>query len=412
MPKILITGNGFDLNFGLPTHYSDFINVLEYISNQEVEIDFKNVYSLCRSKDKILKEFNEFEFDQIEIKSLINLSSNNRWYKYFRRELKIETWIDFENRIEKVLEIMSSLITEVEAHFESTGSKRTIAFKLDSNFFKKNKVTEEVLEIFEILKFHTHAITFKSTNYLKTRENMFTGINASYLYSDLYSELSQFKKLLCQYFDIFVFPLYENSKKNIDVTIYSKIDEHYTFNYTPTFEYIFNPSIQTNYLHGKVEKTSNKIVLGVNGIPKNKHYQKELHRFAKYYQRLSNETDYQFLQKYKNMLSSELSIFFFGHSLDSSDSNFINEVFDLIGQNTRSKSKIAVLYLDHSSYESLLLNLINIRGWEDIDEKMREGKLHFKQIESDQAKELLMAKKSHGTDDIIFSRGSTKYADI
>jgi len=39
MPKILITGNGFDLNFGLPTLYSDFIQILNFI---QIEILTRN----------------------------------------------------------------------------------------------------------------------------------------------------------------------------------------------------------------------------------------------------------------------------------------------------------------------------------------------------------------------------------
>jgi len=39
MPKILITGNGFDLNFCLPTLYSDFIQILNFI---QIEILTRN----------------------------------------------------------------------------------------------------------------------------------------------------------------------------------------------------------------------------------------------------------------------------------------------------------------------------------------------------------------------------------
>lgn len=31
MPKILITGNGFDLHHKLPTHYNDFMKVVKQI---------------------------------------------------------------------------------------------------------------------------------------------------------------------------------------------------------------------------------------------------------------------------------------------------------------------------------------------------------------------------------------------
>lgn len=44
MPKILITGNGFDLNFNLPTSYSDFINILSNLKDIE-EYNFDSIYS-------------------------------------------------------------------------------------------------------------------------------------------------------------------------------------------------------------------------------------------------------------------------------------------------------------------------------------------------------------------------------
>ena len=40
MPKILITGNGFDLNLNLPTSYSDFIKILSNLK----EIHLRNIF--------------------------------------------------------------------------------------------------------------------------------------------------------------------------------------------------------------------------------------------------------------------------------------------------------------------------------------------------------------------------------
>jgi len=53
MPKILITGNGFDLNFGLPTLYSDFIQILNFI---QIEI-------LTRNRNLIITHIKSDELD-------------------------------------------------------------------------------------------------------------------------------------------------------------------------------------------------------------------------------------------------------------------------------------------------------------------------------------------------------------
>ena len=44
MSKILITGNGFDLSYGLPTAYADFINILNHI-NTNGDLGFESIYS-------------------------------------------------------------------------------------------------------------------------------------------------------------------------------------------------------------------------------------------------------------------------------------------------------------------------------------------------------------------------------
>ena len=44
MPKVLITGNGFDLSLGLPTSYSDFISIINLL-NSGIEIDYNTIYS-------------------------------------------------------------------------------------------------------------------------------------------------------------------------------------------------------------------------------------------------------------------------------------------------------------------------------------------------------------------------------
>jgi len=110
MPKILITGNGFDLSLGLPTSYSDFINILNSLNNYG-DIDFDSVYSNSSNYGIITEKYKVFSFDYEKMETLKIEIRNNLWFQFFHNELEIETWIDFENKIEYVL---NNLFTSVK----------------------------------------------------------------------------------------------------------------------------------------------------------------------------------------------------------------------------------------------------------------------------------------------------------
>jgi hypothetical protein len=92
MPKILIIGNGFDLSFGLPTGYSDFIKIYKKLQNTYVFKweDLKgDIVALQNLEDMPTADFAEFE----AFKEKLN---ENTWFRYLSREYGINTWIDFE----------------------------------------------------------------------------------------------------------------------------------------------------------------------------------------------------------------------------------------------------------------------------------------------------------------------------
>ncbi len=94
-------------------------------------------------------------------------------------------------------------------------------------------------------------------------------------------------------------------------------------------------------IHGKADKNSDKkIVLGVSELKNQVLIDNKAYGFVKYYQKLINNTDYQFLKSdspvialEKNMKNQSLTkyhpieVYIWGHSLDSSDSDYIHEIF-------------------------------------------------------------------------------------
>ena len=112
-------------------------------------------------------------------------------------------------------------------------------------------------------------------------------------------QLTQFKKIFNLYFEIFVYPFYENSTKEIDKNRYENFDKHYTFNYTNTFEKLYSKNNITDFLHGKIDSIENKIVLGINEIPKSNIDNRYFLNFTKYFQKLNINTDFRFIQEYE-----------------------------------------------------------------------------------------------------------------
>lgn len=165
--------------------------------------------------------------------------------------------------------------------------------------------------------------------------------------------------------------------------MFSSINKHYTFNYTPTFEKIYGNRNITNFLHGRINSEQNKIVLGINEIPKNSvHDQRYFLPFTKYFQKLNNNTDYVFIKEYHTKTSDNYYFFFFGHSLDKSDKDYLNEIFDFVNELKTKTKKIIVIYHNEEVKEKLLLNILNIRGKDDIQNLMRMKILEFIHIES------------------------------
>ncbi|QIE58681.1 hypothetical protein G5B37_03620 [Rasiella rasia] len=388
MPKILITGNGFDLNFGLPTSYDDFIKILNFISSNE--IDFENIYSKTKNYEKLLENFSPHIFDDEKIEVLRTDISKNLWFNFFKNEYEIDTWIDFENKIEYVLKILFHSLDYIKEKVFSKGSIKVNQLSYDTSLFGKNIEIVQVMAKFGIITLRNNSQLGLNKEYLEEKYGLFINVDLGKITRMLYQELVGFKKIFNYFFEIFVFPFYSNLKKKTDTSIYKNIDKHYTFNYTPTFDKIYHNSNITNFLHGKVDSDLNKIVLGISEIPKNNVDNKYFIPFTKYFQKLNNDTDYIFINEYEKSYSENFMFFFMGHSLDKSDAEYINEVFDFVNNLKSNIKKIIVIYHNETSKSNLIINLLDIRGKDDIQYLMKNNILEFHMIDSSELKTELL----------------------
>lgn len=383
MPKVLITGNGFDLNFNLPTTYSDFINILNSLEKNN-NIDFESIYSNSNNFENIKSNFNNnIEFDIEKITSLKILIKNNLWYKFFKNELNIETWIDFENKIQYVLDLFLSSLSLVKENFFGKNPLSKIS-TYKSTTLNNNLETINVLGFFGIFIIDEYFNWSFNRDFSIKKYNYFIDLNTKKIVEFLNQQLIDFKNIFNEYFNIFVQPLYDKSLVKHDRNFLNGINYYFTFNYTPSFENYFNSKIKSNYLHGKINSEKNSLVLGINDVPNDVKDKIHYLPFTKYYQKLNNNTDFYFLNEIKKQRLDNFMFFFWGHSLDSSDADYINEVFDFISEHNSKIKKIVVVYHNEHSKSQLLLNLLDIRGKDDIVQKMRNKNLIFCQSNSNE----------------------------
>ena len=169
-----------------------------------------------------------------------------------------------------------------------------------------------------------------------------------------------------------------------------EIDAVYTFNYSDTFERLYPNSLESQlnqvevqYIHGSAERKN--IVLGISDLDEGKLKKYKIYGFVKTFQKLVSNTDYMFLDNsdvkltskppINYLLQNDYEIIIWGHSLDSSDGEYIREMFNLNSDNLLNRVTIKIWY--HGSQHMQLANLMHIMGKDIIQEWMKKGWLVF-----------------------------------
>lgn len=373
--KIVILGNGFDLRHFLPTKYNHLITILREIESLDFstydEIKFDTLFgNLFIEKDEWFhKEMcNHYNIDQIifEKDSLISIQErlkNNNWFKYLKtvEDSKIETWIDFETEIERVLKIMLDYFE----NFNSTSLQRPKYGNLDrgncfyspnyehENYFS-NRLQLRTLVNFGLYEFdENYDLNIVNDNFILNIDDEIQYFKEKDFFDSLYISLEDFTGIFNDYIIKVVNKFYRNFKdekkegfilKKNGTILFNNIQKIFSFNYTETiFElYKYKDNIDNvinllskdkktivEFIHGEAIKSWEdldvlKIVLGVSEIEGSLKNHK-LFQFTKYFQKLHKNTDYLFLENIIKDLNQNYNglpsytFYFWGHSLDSSD---------------------------------------------------------------------------------------------
>ncbi|MGP9555986.1 AbiH family protein, partial [Psychrobacter sp. AOP7-A1-24] len=388
--KILILGNGFDLAHFLPTKYEHFITAMRAVEDADLNehLLFDNVFhNLLTDGDFFLnrtKEMYKTEEVEVSVEDLNILKeklSNNGWFQYFKDYLDsgIDTWIDFENEIKNVLDIVCSVL-------ESNSDKNEI---IDKNYYRKGiaVIDEKFFDSFNVNKSHYLNILIKfnvlletyvvdnrdgfievgkdefdsisignifeqassdkgiyskskrirlESHFAKRYKGETTGIHTYKVIKKINEDLLIFIDIFSTYIEFIESLVPRNILKAPKVLKY--LDDIYSFNYSSTTSRLYDRE-HSNFLHGKVG--GNNIVLGISDLENKLLIDEKAYGFVKYYQKLVNNTNYNFLLENKNLKAIEegmhrgslywnlppYEIYIWGHSLDSSDSDYIKEIF-------------------------------------------------------------------------------------
>ena len=401
--KILILGNGFDLAHFLPTKYDHFMhamrNVEEY--SQDTPMTFQELYTDLISNEKHFFE-NTMKLYKTEdvtlsldkVKKLQGKLRKNGWFQYFKHYIDsgVDTWIDFEDEMEIALDAICHIIAELEdnekyLHILLEPKKIALDEKLfNVKTMRKYPFIKILLEKFLIANRiptpYGRLITFNK-KFVKCYSKKPVDICSSSILKSLERELIEFIDIFSEYITFIDELEVKNTIKKPKV-FEKELDAIYSFNYSATIERLYSHS-NISFIHGKA--SNKKIVLGISELQNQILIDNKAYGFVKYYQKLVNNTDYQFLRPKSPIIAIEnkmknpsltkyhpIEVYIWGHSLDSSDSDYIHEIFSF---NQGQESSLRVIVYYYSQPHAQLSNLIAILGKDTIENWMKNEWLEF-----------------------------------
>ncbi|WP_201508648.1 AbiH family protein [Psychrobacter alimentarius] len=405
--KILILGNGFDLAHFLPTKYDHFMHAMRSVEtySQDKPMTFNDLYTDLISNENYFFEntIKLYKTEKVtlslnEVKKLQEKLRSNGWFQYFKSYIDsgIETWIDFENEMETVLDAVCHMITEIEGNIEyfiSTLDKSKSFLSTDLfniQLIRKYPFLHDILCKFSIADENDIAdgkgLTI-NPSFIKYYQHNPLNIDESKIFKSLELQLTQFIDIFSDYIE-FIDRLELNLKLKVPKVLEDKLETIYSFNYSSTIDRLYKHK-NIRFLHGKAgEQESNKIVLGISELENKLLKDEKTYGFVKYYQKMVNNTDYQFL-KPKSLIAEiedrkvknegfefwhPIEIYIWGHSLDSSDSDYVHEIFSF---NNGVENSIRVIVYYYDKPHAQMANLISILGKDIVESWMKNEWLEF-----------------------------------
>ena len=383
--NVLLLGNGLDLYYKLPTKYSNFLHIANYLT-KHLLTDQQNIGDILSQKelqlaDPFIKDCYEehktiLDKLPINIEKLSEISDivcKNKWFSYLLKSFNKDVgWIDFEQEIAFVIANFSCILPENGKYIS----------------YKNNKHSKYIVDSFGFLvdEAATRSSAMSGAPIVKKEfqieHPLGSGnikINKDKIASFLAKELQELSKALELYLSCFVDePLEllrkENSCKRIPVFKFP--EKAVTFNYTSTYEAIYLTG-NAYHIHGRIGQN---IVLGINPDDADKVDTADTSfiAFKKYFQRTLYETDYEYLRWISEIKSTQQTyrLIVMGHSLDITDKDIIRDLFG-------HASEIVVLFHNQDAKASYISNLVKIYGKDGFDSLRKDQSLTFLPLDGD-----------------------------
>lgn len=324
--NLLIVGNGFDLEHGLKTQYTDFFDVIDKKAASKNEIILNNNKYLIKDNNLLLYLIKEYKQNKLQ--------GNN--------------WIDIETELKKII----TLIEEI----------KTNNFIDNMNYYKGENEYTTIYKIYSKSSYYFKNYLFpfaEAANYCKyIKKEYDTSIK------NLESNLNELTNMLRDYLleqDI------SNLTKTKDISdIDYKITHVLSFNYTDTFRKLYSKldNDKIDFIHGSLNK--NNLVLGINETLTEDTENKIVDTvyFKKYFQRIYKKTDYKYIDWLDHVNFD--TVYIHGHSLDESDKEILEKIINSVLK--KDTSTVKIFYYDEKHYRQEVTNLIKVLG-KDVFQK-------------------------------------------
>lgn len=391
--NVLLLGNGYDLNYKLPTSYRSFLLTIDFLVRHGLK-DINSVgdvfgnFELNKQDNCIKESYKEYKsiYDKIVldkdiVQKIIDISQNNLWFKYFVKSFnKNVGWIDFEREIAFVISCFESFFSEVNLKKKpseacETGEIEYIIFESFDFFLSKQAYSGIYAsgQIRRIEKKYTKEYPLNSNCHM---------VDKAKIVSELNKELNDFSYVLRMYLNYFIESTVKELIKQSKITQIPPLNDNdivVTFNYTNTYE-LFDSDTKIFHIHGNV---NDEIVLGINPDKNDdiENINTLFIPFKKYYQRAFYNTDVPYLRWMRDYIDQEgedkiIHLLVMGHSLDKTDEEVIRKLFDL-------SSEITILYHDKTAKSQYIYNLVQIFGKNQFDQIRDEKRLEFLPLNMD-----------------------------
>lgn len=415
--NVLLLGNGFDINCGLPTKYINFLQIVDFIDrhrkkymtvgelfkailDENPESSVASFYN--KEKQELMDIYDSIEIDNKNLQNILTIKSkdktndirNNTWFSYFlKNHLTDMNWVGFEREMEQVLidtnkyrEITNGYMDELAKYCDPEYPKNDVAQSPECRRIVNELKTFNIPLMCYCYSYCNGHKTIESTkyeskncNYLKSVEDTQI-IQWDNIYKHLEEERLDLVHVFKNYLTYFVEKISDDSafityanKQSVFLSEFSLSDIVISFNYTKTFEKIslrlldyngqqIDPSkgpIRCFHIHGRVDDEN--IVMGIkpsDDMIEPLHFQKDVQRFRYG----TNSNCIAWLRNNEKVSVNRLTVM--GCSLDVTDGDIIKKLF-------YKSHRIRLVYYgdDDALYCKNIKSILGTDGLENLQER-------------------------------------------